>query len=161
MFFIMGVSQEEKKLDFDEFTICKYCEKYGHVEVYISYWYFMFFFIPLFKWNKTYFVKMTCCNKIGKLNNEIGRKIEKKEKVSLDLDNIEFIDLEDRNYFNYDKSEEINKYIEDLEFEKKKIEQGKKEKAIEIAKELLDVLPIEVIAQKTGLTIEEIKNLKK
>lgn len=157
MFFIMGVSQEEKKLDFDEFTICRCCGKYGHVEVYILYWYFMFFFIPLFKWNKTYFVKMTCCNKVGNLDNEIGRKIEKKEKVSLDVDDIEFIDLENRKYFNYDKPEEINKSLEDLDFETKKIE---KEKAIEIAKELLDVLPVKVIAQKTGLTIEEVEKLK-
>lgn len=160
MFFIMGVSQEEKKLDFDEFTICRCCRKYGHVEVYISYWYFMFFFIPLFKWNKTYFVKMTCCNKVGKLDNEIGRKIEKKEKVSLDVDDIEFIDLENRNYFNYDKPEEINTSLEDLELGKNGIEQGRKEKATEIAKELLDALPVEVIAQKTGLTIEEVEKLK-
>lgn len=39
-------------------------------------------------------------------------------------------------------------------------EEGKKEKAIEIARELLDILSIEMIARKTGLTIEEVKKLK-
>jgi len=40
------------------------------------------------------------------------------------------------------------------------IKEGEKVKAIEIAKNLLDVLEIETIALKTGLSIEEIKKLK-
>ena len=45
--------------------------------------------------------------------------------------------------------------------EKQKAEQkGARERDIEIAKNLLDVLDIETIALKTGLSIEEIKNLK-
>ena len=39
-------------------------------------------------------------------------------------------------------------------------QEGKKEKSIEIAKNLLDVLEDEMIAQKTGLTAEEVKNLR-
>ena len=39
-------------------------------------------------------------------------------------------------------------------------EQAKKEKAIEIAKNLLDVLDNETIALKTGLSIEEVKELR-
>lgn len=69
-----------------------------------------------------------------------------------------------RNYFNDDKLEEevitMTKSLYDPEVEKKGVEQGKKEKAIEIAKSLLDVLSVEVIAQKTGLTIEEVEKLK-
>lgn len=42
----------------------------------------------------------------------------------------------------------------------KGLEQGMKEKAIEIAKSLLDILDVETIALKTGLQIEEIENLK-
>ena len=41
------------------------------------------------------------------------------------------------------------------------IEEGKKEKAIEIARELLDILSVEMIAKKTGLTLEEVEKLKK
>ena len=37
--------------------------------------------------------------------------------------------------------------------------EGKKEKQIEIAKNLLDVLDIETISKKTGLSIKEIKEL--
>ena len=38
-------------------------------------------------------------------------------------------------------------------------EEGKKEKQTEIAKNLLDVLDIETISKKTGLSITEIKKL--
>lgn len=40
------------------------------------------------------------------------------------------------------------------------ISSAKDEKAIEIAKNLLDVLDVETIAIKTGLSVEEVKNLK-
>ncbi len=43
---------------------------------------------------------------------------------------------------------------------KEKEEKGIKQKTIEIAKNLLDVLDIETISKKTGLTKEEIENLK-
>jgi predicted transposase/invertase (TIGR01784 family) len=39
--------------------------------------------------------------------------------------------------------------------------EGEKQAKIEIAKNLIDILDIETIAQKTGLTIEEIKNIIK
>ena len=37
---------------------------------------------------------------------------------------------------------------------------NKEVQAIEIAKGLLDILSIEIIAQKTGLTVDEVKALK-
>ena len=39
-------------------------------------------------------------------------------------------------------------------------EEGEKRKAIEIAKSLLDILDIETIALKTGLSVDEINKLK-
>ena len=38
--------------------------------------------------------------------------------------------------------------------------EGEKKKAIEIARNLLDVLPIETIVKKTGLTMDEVEKLK-
>ena len=66
-----------------------------------------------------------------------------------------------------------NKFLDEVDLERVKeelrvteigrslIEEGKKEKAIEIAKELLDILSVEMIAKKTGLTLEEVEKLKK
>ena len=45
------------------------------------------------------------------------------------------------------------------EAERKGIEKGEKNKAIEIAKSLLDVLDLETIALKTGLSVDEINKL--
>ena len=42
----------------------------------------------------------------------------------------------------------------------KGIKQGQKEKAIEIAKNLIDVLDNETIAIKTGLSVNEVKELR-
>ncbi|MGL6105453.1 hypothetical protein [Romboutsia sp.] len=46
------------------------------------------------------------------------------------------------------------------EIGKSLIEEAKREKTIEIARNLLEVLTIEMIANKTGLTVEEVKSLK-
>lgn len=65
-----------------------------------------------------------------------------------------------------------NKFLDEVDLEKVKkelrvteigrslVEEGKKEKAIEIARELLDILSVEMIAKKTGLTVEEVEALK-
>lgn len=48
-------------------------------------------------------------------------------------------------------------------FEKEKeqaMNQAKKGKAIEIAKNLMDILSVEMISKKTGLSIEEVEKLK-
>jgi len=90
MFFIMGVSQGQKKLDYNTVNICNCCGKYSNVDVYTTYWYFMFFFIPLIKWNKEYYVKTNCCNKVAKLDSEIGKLIEKGEYVNIDFEKLDF-----------------------------------------------------------------------
>ncbi|MCR1950471.1 Rpn family recombination-promoting nuclease/putative transposase [Clostridium sp. DSM 100503] len=47
-----------------------------------------------------------------------------------------------------------------LERDREKIEEGKLEEKLEIARNLLDVLDDETIARKTGLSIEEVKKLR-
>lgn len=85
MFFIMGISQKEKQLNFDQLVVCKCCGRYGHIEVFVTYSYFMFFFIPILKWNKHYYVKMNCCDSICELDMEIGQAIEKGKMDSLEV----------------------------------------------------------------------------
>ena len=57
MFFIGGISNEEKKLDYVQNTTCPKCGKFSRMEVYMTYMYFSLFFVPIFKWSKKYFVK--------------------------------------------------------------------------------------------------------
>ncbi len=74
----------------------------------------------------------------------------------------------------YERREENKRYKESLFYTaeikgekrgikkgiKKGIEKGKKEEKIDIAKNLLDILDIETISLKTGLSVNEIKRLK-
>jgi predicted transposase/invertase (TIGR01784 family) len=46
------------------------------------------------------------------------------------------------------------------EGERKGLEKGRREQALAIASSLLDVLDLETISQKTGLTITEIEHLR-
>ena len=83
MFFIMGVSQGQKKLKFDQLIVCGRCGRYGHLEVYMVYSYLSLFFIPVLKWGRRYYVRTTCCNASVELDAELGRKIQRGEITSL------------------------------------------------------------------------------
>jgi len=63
----------------------------------------------------------------------------------------------------YKRKEENRRYKESLFFttERKGMEIGEKKAKIEIAKNLLDILDIETVSLKTGLTIKEIEEIKK
>ena len=47
-----------------------------------------------------------------------------------------------------------------LERDREKIEEGREEGKLEVAKNLLDILDDETISKKTGLSIEKIKKLR-
>lgn len=100
----------------------------------------------------------------------------KQSKVDKILQAIRLVKDVDKNY-RYDVESILyafaNKFLDKADLEKVKeelrvteigrslVEEGKKEKAIEIARELLDILSVEMIAKKTGLTVEEVEELKK
>ena len=75
MIFIGGISQGEKQLNYTQTVICDICGRYGRYQVFMTYMYFSFFFIPLFKWNKRFYVKMSCCGSVYELDPEIGKEI--------------------------------------------------------------------------------------
>ena len=75
MIFIGGISQGRKILDYVRTVICGCCGRYGRYEVIMTYTYFSFFFIPLFKWNRQFYVRMTCCGAVYILEKEVGQKI--------------------------------------------------------------------------------------
>ena len=48
---------------------------YGRYQVFMTYMYFSFFFIPLFKWNRRFYVKMSCCGAVYELDPEKGKAL--------------------------------------------------------------------------------------
>ncbi len=83
MFFIMGISQGKKKLDFVHTMVCSLCGKFGRLEAYMTYTYFSLFFIPLFRWNVEYFVTSTCCGTVYSIDKSLGKRIQRGEDVTL------------------------------------------------------------------------------
>lgn len=83
MFFIFGISNGEKKLDFVQTMLCSRCGQFGRLEVYVTYMYFSLFFIPIFHWGKCYYVKSSCCNAVYGIEKELGKQIQRGEKVAL------------------------------------------------------------------------------
>ena len=75
MIFIGGISQGRKILDYVRTVICGCCGRYGRYEVIMTYTYFSFFFIPLFKWNRQFYVRMTCCGAVYSREKEVGQQI--------------------------------------------------------------------------------------
>ncbi len=86
MFFIMGISQGEKKLDVNQTIVCRSCGKYGRIEAYMVYSYLSLFFIPVLKWNRRYFVKTSCCSTMVPISNELGEQLRRGEHTYIPED---------------------------------------------------------------------------
>lgn len=84
MFFIMGIDPRHKQLQYNNSVfICDRCGQYGRYEVFMTYMCFSLFFIPIFKWNKQYFVRTTCCNAQYELDPNIGLAIARGNDVEI------------------------------------------------------------------------------
>ncbi len=83
MFFIMGISNGNKKLNYVQTMLCSACGQFGRYEVFMSYMYFSLFFIPIFKWNRRYYVKSTCCNRHYEIDAALGKRIRRGENITL------------------------------------------------------------------------------
>ncbi|WP_312811515.1 zinc ribbon domain-containing protein [Sedimentibacter sp.] len=70
MLFIAGVYQKRQELDYYEPIMCSCCTQYGRYESYMEYSVFSFFFIPLFKFNKKFYARTTCCNSLYLIKNK-------------------------------------------------------------------------------------------
>ena len=75
MIFIGGISQGQKIVSEGLIRLCGSCGSRGRYQVLMIYTYFSFFFIPLFKWNRRYYVKMDCCEAVYELEPEVGKAV--------------------------------------------------------------------------------------
>ena len=83
MIFIGGISSGRKQIAYLKTVICARCGAYGRYAVFMTYMYFSFFFLPLFKWNKKYYVRMSCCGALYELDPEVGRRLSKGEDLEI------------------------------------------------------------------------------
>ncbi len=91
MFFFIGIfGIQDKQRVVKEFNnvVCA-CGSLSRAELIEEYTYFHFFFLPLFKWNKRYFIRFRCCNRIFKVPEDYVSDL--KHGFDIDIDRLEEI----------------------------------------------------------------------
>ena len=83
MFFMFGIYSDKKELNHTQTTICEACGSYGRFDVFMTYTVLSLFLIPCFKWNKHYYVQMSCCGTLYELDADIGKTIASGEYVEI------------------------------------------------------------------------------
>ena len=54
MFFFFGIMNDQKDLNFHQPMTCTQCGRMGQYQVFVTYMVLSIFFIPIFKWGRTY-----------------------------------------------------------------------------------------------------------
>ncbi|EYE89570.1 hypothetical protein Q428_02015 [Fervidicella metallireducens AeB] len=100
MFFIgiFGIENKEKEIKDIKNVLCNNCGSLTSYKLIKTYTFFHIFFIPLFKWNKKYFLISRCCNNIWEIPLDIGGKLEGEGNVTMDFNQFENITKADDNY---------------------------------------------------------------
>ena len=100
MFLVFGIDDKEKILEYNNLDTCASCGRYSKYKVYKISSAFSLFFIPMFKWNKRFFMESSCCNSIFELKKEVGLKIEKGEKITIKKEDLRFLGYKNNpNYY--------------------------------------------------------------
>ena len=72
----------------------------GRFQVVMTYMYFSFFFIPLFKWNRKYYVKMSCCGTVYELDPEVGKILARGGQVDIEQKDLTLVQERNGRYDN-------------------------------------------------------------
>ncbi|MCQ2401817.1 MAG: zinc ribbon domain-containing protein [Lachnospiraceae bacterium] len=98
MFFMMGITEGRKDLDFTQLIVCDNCGKYGRFEVFMTYTVLSLFLIPLFRWNRRYYVKTSCCGAIYELDPEVGNEIRHGGDVKIQYSDLKPVSVPSGSY---------------------------------------------------------------
>jgi hypothetical protein len=84
MFFfgIFGIQNKVKELKEFSNVICV-CGRYSRMQLLVEYSFFHFFFIPIFKWGRRYFVEARCCGRIFEVPGDYIDELLKSDTVDI------------------------------------------------------------------------------
>lgn len=116
MFFVFGINSGSKAIEYVKTLLCNRCGKYGRYEITMTYMCFSLFFIPIFKWNKQYYVKTTCCGTLYALDPIIGKRIQKGENIEFSEEDLKLVKPGFQNGWSY-SNEARNLHCNNCEFE--------------------------------------------
>lgn len=97
MFFICGVNSGQKQLPYNQLVVCDSCGGYGRYQVYMTYMCLSLFFIPVLKWGRKYYVRMSCCETLYELNSDIGKRISRGEQAEITPSDLTMVQAGRRN----------------------------------------------------------------
>lgn len=106
MFFIMSVNQGKKNIGHQQLVICDKCGQYGRYEILMTYMYLSFFFIPIIKWKRRYYVKTSCCHTLYQLNPKVGNRIRRGREVEITAKDLNLMQRGNHNR----QSQTVNKF---------------------------------------------------
>ena len=92
MFFAIGFNEKREDLDFNQVITCDICDGFGRYSVFVVYTVLYLFFIPVFKWNRRYYVEASCCHSLYELDPEVGARIERGENVKISEEDLTLIE---------------------------------------------------------------------
>ena len=69
MFFFFAITTRQKELE-SRWIQCPSCQKKEYAHVFMTYSVLILFFIPIFTWNKQYYVRMDSCQNLYQSNAE-------------------------------------------------------------------------------------------
>jgi len=79
MFFFFSIFSDEKRLDFYHRGLCPICSNTDEFYIVMTYSCFSLFFIPIFKFNKRYFLKSANCASVCEISKEYANRLIEKE----------------------------------------------------------------------------------
>lgn len=85
MFFIgvFGIADKEKEIKIIRNFQCKDCSNSNEARLIKHFTYFHFFFIPIIKWNESYYVICSSCNAIYSIDKYKGKYVEKDDNIDI------------------------------------------------------------------------------
>lgn len=80
---MMAVTTKEEPIEYNKVSRCTRCDDMGSYDIYFTYNVLTLFFIPVWKWNKTYFAESTCCRRKYILDYNVGESLRNGEDIEI------------------------------------------------------------------------------
>lgn len=114
MFFIgvFGIDRKEKEIKIIDNLNCKNCSISNKSRLIKIFTFFHFFFIPLFKWNESYYVICDGCSSIYSISKEKGKAIEGGQDMEITYWDLNEVNNMAENYYSIKRCQKCNKELE-------------------------------------------------
>lgn len=106
MFFIgiFGIENKDKEIKIINNITCKRCNKTIRGKLMKNYDFFHFFFIPLFKWNESYYIVCNECNSVYTISKDKGKAIENGDNIEISYWDLQEVNNEYNNNGYYERN---------------------------------------------------------